>query len=231
MLINGTTTDLDIQNTDHNDDTVQGSVPAEKQHNAPLPSTHAQAHKVKERRCIVSKETYSQDELIRFVLSPDDIVTPDIENTLPGRGAWVKADKDSLEKAIQDNLFAKSFKQKSIIPDDLQTRVVTILRNKALSMLSLSRRSGDCIIGFDKAYNAAQKTNIAVYITASAEGTDSRQKIKNTLSSKTEIVSCWDADTLSKTFGTENTNHAVIKQSGIANKFIKEYRKLCAFGV
>ena len=46
-----------------------------------------------ERRCIVAMERRPQGEMIRFVLSPDGQVTPDLAAKLPGRGAWVTASR------------------------------------------------------------------------------------------------------------------------------------------
>jgi len=40
----------------------------------------------RERRCIVSGEVLPEAKLIRFVVSPDGEITPDIAAKLPGRG-------------------------------------------------------------------------------------------------------------------------------------------------
>jgi predicted RNA-binding protein YlxR (DUF448 family) len=180
------------------------------------------------RRCIVSKEIFETDTLLRFVLSPDNIVTPDLDEVLPGRGAWVKADQASLQTAITNNLFAKSFKTKVTVPDDLLLRVGALLNKKCLDLLNLSRRSGACVLGFDKSYNAARKLPMVLYITAAKPQSDSRRKMEHALSENAQIITFWNAEALSNNFGTANTNHAVVKPCGIAKKFIKQYRKLCA---
>ena len=43
------------------------------------------------RMCAVSREVRPIDELIRFVVSPDGAVVPDLKRKLPGRGLWVSA--------------------------------------------------------------------------------------------------------------------------------------------
>ena len=53
------------------------------------------------RQCAVSRESLPQDELIRFVRSPDGLAVPDVAAKLPGRGAWVRADRQSIEKAVK----------------------------------------------------------------------------------------------------------------------------------
>ena len=41
------------------------------------------------RMCAVSREVKPVDELIRFVLSPQGEVVPDLKRKLPGRGLWI----------------------------------------------------------------------------------------------------------------------------------------------
>ena len=41
------------------------------------------------RRCIVSGKTFPKRELIRFCVSPDRELVPDLANKLPGRGIWI----------------------------------------------------------------------------------------------------------------------------------------------
>jgi len=243
MLIDGTKTPQTDnitagQNTDlaasvraSSDDAISSDAPLSSAQAKPLSNANpacTRPPKETTRRCIATKQSYECDELIRFVLSPDNIVTPDLDENLPGRGAWVKADKGALQATIKNNLFAKSFKSQAIIPDDMLERLGNMLSKRCLNVLNLARRSGDCVVGFDKAFIAVKKLPIALYITGSEAGSDSRRKIENSLPDNAEIISLWDADTLSKNFGTDNTNHIVIKRSGIAKKFIKEYRKLYA---
>ena len=55
---------------------------------------------MRERRCIVSGEVLPEGKLIRFVVSPDGEVTPDVAATLPGRGIWVSATRKALNIAV-----------------------------------------------------------------------------------------------------------------------------------
>ncbi len=67
-----------------------------------LPEIEAEGpRRERERRCIVSGEHDSGANLIRFALSPDGVVTPDVAAKLPGRGAWVRADRAILEQAVE----------------------------------------------------------------------------------------------------------------------------------
>lgn len=194
-------------------------------------ATAQKQNKISQRRCIVTKDSAEKSVLIRFVLSPDNIVTPDLDEELPGRGVWVSAERALIQQAIDQKLFHKAFKVNVTVPDALVDLIASMLNKRTLNMLNFARRAGDAIIGFDKVQSACRKLSIPVYITSSAEDADARRKIQNLLPKGAEIITIWDTDSLSTNFGTENTNHVVLKQSGITNKFLKDYRKLRSFGV
>jgi predicted RNA-binding protein YlxR (DUF448 family) len=59
-----------------------------------------------ERRCIVTREALEKDQLIRFVLGPDNEIVPDLLENLPGRGYWVTASRKVLAEAVKKNAFA-----------------------------------------------------------------------------------------------------------------------------
>jgi predicted RNA-binding protein YlxR (DUF448 family) len=63
------------------------------------------------RKCIATGEILEKEELLRFVMLPDNTVVPDFKKRLNGKGIYVKNSKKSLEKAITSNLFAKALKK------------------------------------------------------------------------------------------------------------------------
>ena len=58
--------------------------------------SHAAA---RERRDIVSGETLPDSRLLRFVADPDGQIVPDVAAKLAGRGLWVEASRDAVNKA------------------------------------------------------------------------------------------------------------------------------------
>ena len=55
--------------------------------------------KALERLCVATRLVKPVDELIRFVVSPDGVLTPDLKRKLPGRGVWVTATRAAVEEA------------------------------------------------------------------------------------------------------------------------------------
>src|ERR671927_1290218 len=63
------------------------------------------------RMCAVSREVRPVDELIRFVLSPQGEVVPDLKRKLPGRGLWITASRTQVAEAVRRNHFSRGFKR------------------------------------------------------------------------------------------------------------------------
>ena len=57
--------------------------------------------KVPLRKCIITNERFSKNELIRIVRNKDGVVTVDHSGKLNGRGAYLKKDLSIIKKAIK----------------------------------------------------------------------------------------------------------------------------------
>lgn len=55
--------------------------------------------KIPVRTCVVTKEKYPKEELIRVVRTPENTVVVDLTGKLNGRGAYLKKDLLVFEKA------------------------------------------------------------------------------------------------------------------------------------
>ena len=63
------------------------------------------------RTCIVERARKERPFLLRFVLSPQGAVVPDIKGNLPGRGVWVTARKEAITEAVKRRAFQRAFKE------------------------------------------------------------------------------------------------------------------------
>ena len=57
--------------------------------------------KIPMRSCVVTGERLPKKELLRIVKTPEGEVKPDLSGKLNGRGAYIKMDVETLEKAIK----------------------------------------------------------------------------------------------------------------------------------
>lgn len=63
--------------------------------------------KIPLRTCVITKEQFPKQELLRVVRTPDGTVVVDETGKLNGRGAYIKKDIAVLEKAKKSNILAK----------------------------------------------------------------------------------------------------------------------------
>ncbi|MFB2605994.1 RNA-binding protein, partial [Rhizobium phaseoli] len=102
------------------------------------------------RMCIVTRESGSPDELIRFVAAPDGTVVADLKRELPGRGCWVKADRSLVDRAVAKKLFARALKSDVKAADDLGANVDRLLAAQLMQMMNMARKAGQFISGSSK---------------------------------------------------------------------------------
>ena len=103
-----------------------------------------------QRRDVASGESLDTDSMIRFVVSPDGILVPDVSHKLPGRGIWLRSERGGLEIALRRNIFSKAAKRQVKADPGLVDQVHGLLRRRCLDLLGLARREGLLISGYEK---------------------------------------------------------------------------------
>ncbi len=66
--------------------------------------------KIPIRKCVVSRNHYPKNELIRVVCNKEQEVIIDQTGKLNGRGAYIKLDKNNIKKAIKSNALGRALK-------------------------------------------------------------------------------------------------------------------------
>jgi hypothetical protein len=188
---------------------------------------------MRERRCIVSGEALSEDKLIRFVVSPDGDVTPDIAAVLPGRGIWVGATRDAVATAVKKNLFSKAAKASVKVAPDLADRVQGLLVARMQADLGMARRSGHILLGFDTVQRALQSDQPpALVIEASDGAADGKRKLfasAHARGLKIETIECLSAGEIGLAVGRENVIHAALKSGRLQERLSFDAGRLMGF--
>ena len=115
------------------------------------------------RMCIVTRESGSPDELIRFVAAPDGTVIADLKRELPGRGCWVKVDRSLVDKAVAKKLFARALKADVKAAAELGETVDTLLVQQLMQMMNMARKAGQFVTGSAKV-DAAVRSGAAIAV-------------------------------------------------------------------
>lgn len=194
-------------------------------------------HKNRERKCLASGEVTDPRDMIRFVLSPDYVVTPDIVGKLPGRGAWVSANKEALNAVIKSKGFARSFKGKAVVPDDMTTLVEDLLCRRILGLITMARKSGHIYLGYDQVKTAAGEGTLAWRIEAKDGSEDGRSKIR-TLSKAVakelelplpKVMGCFTNEELAAALSRESVVHIGLPRGPMAKALAQEVKRLAGF--
>lgn len=176
----------------------------------------------RERRCIVTGEVRADAELIRFVAGPDDEVFPDIAGKLPGRGMWVTARRDVLEKAAAKNHFSRSAKRPLKVPPGLVDHTAALLVRRLADDMGLARRGGNLVVGFDQVVKALAAARPPALLIEAADGAaDGRRKLLGVASAhglNPKVLDCLNCQELSLALGRENVVHAALKSGQLAEK-------------
>lgn len=170
-----------------------------------------------ERRCIATGEVQPKCGLIRFVVGPGNQVVPDIAEKLPGRGIWVAADKAALEQAVKKKLFARAAKQFVTVPETLTADVERLLALRVIDLISLARKAGKAVAGYEKVKSWSMNKEAAILIQAN----DGSGRGKSKLSSppgKGTYIDILTAAELGLAFGREHVIHVALAGGGLTER-------------
>lgn len=193
-------------------------------------ATRAEADR--ERRDIVTGEVMDEARLIRFVASPDGVVTPDVARKLPGRGLWVEANRAAVETAVKKNLFSRAAKTKLTAPADLADQVQRLLEKRVLDSLGLARRAGDLIFGFEKAQDAASSGKAAWLIEATDGADDGRRKMMQAARRAAvhpRVFAVFTSSEMGLALGLDNVIHLALLAGRGAKRWSAEVDRLAGF--
>lgn len=180
------------------------------------------------RRCVVSGEVMPREAMIRFVVGPDGAIVPDILGKLPGRGLWVRADRETLAAAAARGRFAKAARQAVSATPDLPDRVEALLTKRCVDLIALARRAGEAVAGYEKVRAWLREGRAAMLVEAADGADDGRSKL-TALAPGVPIVGCLYAAELGRAFGRERTVHVALAVGGLMERLRMEATRLGGF--
>lgn len=180
------------------------------------------------RRCIVSRAVRPKAELVRFVVSPDGLVVPDVDERLPGRGLWLSAARDVVDTARAKGLFAKAAQARVEVPADLADRVEALLLGRCESLLGLARRAGQLVAGFEKVREWLAKGKAGLLVEAADGAADGRTKLAGAAGDLPRIEVLRAAE-MARALGREHVVHVAVAPGGLADGLRREAARLAGF--
>ena len=171
------------------------------------------------RMCAVTREVRPIDELIRFVVSPQSEVIPDLKRKLPGRGLWVSASHRAVAEAVRRNQFSKGFKRDLRVAPTLATDTESLLVRSVIDALAMAAKAGQAVSGFSKVEDALEQRQAEALIHASDGAVDGIRKLDaiarqnagiNDESHKFPVVTVLTSEQLDLALGRSNVIHAAL---------------------
>lgn len=176
------------------------------------------------RKCIATGVVQPKYGLIRFVAGPDGQVVPDILGKLPGRGTYVAADRAAVSKAATKKLFARGLKAPVQVQTDLLDEVERQLARRVIDLISLARKSGDAVAGYEKVKDWLAKEEAEILL--QAHDGSGRGKSKLSTPHFGHYIGWLSADELGMAFGRQTVIHAALASGGLAPRVVEEAQRL-----
>ena len=177
-----------------------------------------------ERKCIATGEVQPKFGLIRFVVGPDQHIVPDVLGKLPGRGIWVSAKYETLAKAVSKSLFSRGTKQAVSVPDTLISDIETQLARRVIDLISLARKSGQAVSGYEKVKDWLSKETARVLIQASDGSARGKSKLSTPYGGS--FIGWLTADELGLAFGRQTAIHGALASGGLTSRIVEEAARL-----
>ncbi|WP_421707845.1 RNA-binding protein [Algihabitans sp.] len=193
-----------------------------------------------QRRCLVTRASRPKGGLLRFVVSPEGQLVPDLGEKLPGRGLYVTPDRALLETAIAKKLFTKAARQPVAVPEDLPARVDDLLRRRILDLISFAKRAGQAVAGFDRVKSWIEQGRAALVVQAADGSPGSRQRLagvaaaiaetlEESANSRLSLVEMFSQTELGTAFGRTSVVHVAIAPGGLAKQLVSTTEQLLSY--
>lgn len=170
------------------------------------------------RTCIVTGEEGTPERMIRFVVGPEGDVVPDLARRLPGRGMWVMARREVLQRAVEKGLFARAARRAVKASADLVDRVEGLLLERPLADLGRARRAGRAVAGFVKVEQMIGRKQVGLLIVAAEADGDGLGKLQATGLPSERLG---DAGLLGGIFGRDQAVYVAVARDDAGGAFVE----------
>lgn len=190
------------------------------------------------RMCAVTRQVLPIGELIRFVVSPQGEVIPDLKRKLPGRGLWVSASHRTVAEAVRRHQFGKGFKRDVRVAPSLAADTEALLARSVIEALAIAAKAGQVVSGFGKVEDALRGRQAQALIHASDGAMDGIRKLDaivrqnagiNDESPDFPVITALTSEQLDLALGRSNVVHAALLVSPAGKTFLSRSQTLVRY--
>ena len=165
---------------------------------------------------------------MRFVVGPEGELVPDLAARLPGRGLWLTARRDIVERALAKRLFARAARRPVSVAPGLADRLEALLAQRCVEAVGLARRAGLAVAGFEKVREAVRTGKCALLL-AALDGAEGGRRKLAALARDLPLLAVLSAAELGGAFGREQAVQAAIGRGPLADRVAAEAERLAGF--
>lgn len=162
--------------------------------------------------------------MLRFVVGPGQAVVPDLEGRLPGRGMWLSARADVLERAVRRGAFAKAARAAVHVHPDLRAQIEDGLRRRVRDLVGFARRSGQAVSGWDAVREWLRAGKVGLLVEASDGSPAERDRLVG--GRAVALVAPLPAAVLGAVFAREHAVHVAVAPGRLAEAIAAEAARL-----
>jgi predicted RNA-binding protein YlxR (DUF448 family) len=190
------------------------------------------------RMCAVSREVRGIDELIRFVVTPQGEVIPDLKRKLPGRGLWISASRRTVAEAVRRHQFSKGFKRDVRVAASLPADTEALLVRSATEALAMAAKARQVVSGFSKVEGLLELGKAEALIHASDGAADGIRKLDAIAGQRSRnigesrdfpIVTVLTSAELDLALGRSNVIHAALLAGPASKTFLSRCQILVRY--
>ncbi len=139
------------------------------------------AKETPQRSCLGCRSVKDKGELLRFVLSPDRELVPDLLAKLPGRGAYTCLKAACLRQALMRKQFQRAFKGEVATPsaDEMVGHVAARMSDHIESYLALANKAGKVVSGTDSVLDALHRQTAGLVLLAEDTSPESARRVRD----------------------------------------------------
>lgn len=152
-------------------------------------------------------------------------MVPDVLSRLPGRGIYVTASREALDKAVTKGLFARAAKQPVTLPEGLLPLIEAQLARRVTDYISMARKAGEAVCGFEKVKDWLNKDRAAILIQASDGSERGKEKLFPP-EGEGSLIGCLTSGELGLAFGRERAIHAALAAGRLTTRVVEEAARL-----
>ena len=170
-----------------------------------------------QRSCLGCGATRDKGDLLRFVLGPDGVLTPDLKGKLPGRGAYTCPSSACLGLAVKKKRFAAAFKTPvaGLDPEKLTSGIRALVTERVRGYLSLAAKAGKVFSGSDAVTGGLRGGKVGFLFIATDLSEESRKKFASMAGhAGVELVALFDKECLGMLIGKEHRGVVAVEPGG-----------------